>query len=320
MKRLTESEIIYHLKHGRGDSDQVEIPIGDDAALINFNNPRVMICKDVSVEGVHFLKNTDPFYIARRSVLVNVSDLAAMASTPKYLLLGLTLPKIYSDELWVKRFAKGIHSALDEFDLHLVGGDVARGKLNVSVTLIGEESCPSKPLRRSGVRPDHNIYVTGTLGDAAAGLEILKRTILKKNSQVCYLVKRYQDPTARLKVSKEIATFAGGAIDVSDGLINELGILSKQSQCSIMVDASLIPISRPLKKIMNKTFLGLALYGGDDYEILFSAPPGNEKLIKKISKETNTLITLIGRATPGKGIELINYDIHEAKPKGFKHF
>lgn len=320
MKRLTEREIIYYLEHRRGGSDQVKIPIGDDAALIYFDNPRVTICKDVSVEGTHFLKNTDPFYVARRSVLVNISDLAAMASMPKYLLLGLTLPKIYSDEVWVKRFAKGIHSALDEFDLHLVGGDVARGKLNISITLIGEESCSSGSLRRSGVRPGHDIYITGTLGDAAAGLELLKKTNLKKNNQVNYLVKRYQDPTPRIEVAQKVANFAGGAIDVSDGLINELGILSDQSQCAITVDTGLIPISKSLERIMDKSFLDFALYGGDDYELLFSSPPGKEKLIKQISRDLNTPITLIGSATLGKGVELINYDSHKIKPKVFKHF
>lgn len=319
MRKVTESEIIHYLKFGRLNPKQVVIPIGDDAALLELDNTRVVICKDISVEGTHFLRNTDPFNIARRSVLVNVSDLAAMAAIPKYILLGLTLPTAYANEKWVKRFSKGLHSVLDEFDMHLIGGDVTKGKLNVSVTLIGEEFIESRSLKRSDMLPDDNIYVTGTLGDAAAGLKLLKSKTATKGSDYKYLVDRYIDPNPRIELAKRIAPFARGVIDVSDGLLNELQILSKQSNCGVSVDTSLIPTSKSLRTVAGKNFIELALNGGDDYEILFAAPPSEQKAIEKISQTLKLPISLIGTAVSKKGININGLD-SGIKIKSFRHF
>lgn len=280
--------------------------IGDDGAILEpspgMHQVQVI---DTLVEGVHFPSKMPAFELGYRAVAVNLSDIAAMGAVPRWMTLALTLCD--KDDPWVEAFAEGLFEAAGEHDVALVGGDTTRGGAVVTSIHITGEVEPGKAMLRSGARVGDTVYVSGTLGDAAAGLSLLEQ------QDDGYLVQRFLRPTARVELGRRLAGRAGGAIDLSDGLVGDLRKMLDASGVGAEIDADALPLSLELSERFGHAAIDFALTGGDDYELCFSANPEAVEGIEGI--------TAIGRVVPGS--ELVcrrDGEIVEVDERGYRHF
>lgn len=305
---VDEFELIRRYFDRRGSQRGVVTGIGDDGAVVRpdteFDQIQVV---DTLVERVHFPIDTDPSDIAYRAVAVNLSDIAAMGGLPRWMTLALTLPE--ASERWVRDFARGLFAAADEFDVKLVGGDTTSGSsLVVTVAMTGEVE-RGGALLRAGARPDDTIYVTGTLGDAAAGLELLQR-----GERDAFLAERFLRPTARIEAGRSLIGKASAAIDISDGLVGDLKKLLRASGVGATVDIERLPISAALaERVSASEQHRLALTGGDDYELCFTA--------NAVAVAETAGITAIGTVTAASELILrLDGDVVECDNSGYRHF
>jgi len=286
----------------------IRVSVGDDAAIIS--NPRdkeSVVSIDTSIEGIHFLSSMKAKDIAYRSVAVALSDLAACGATPAWYTLALSMESY--DEDWLKEFSEGLRIVSDEFRLPLVGGDTTKGALSISVQVTGY-SDPGKAITRKGSSKGDLVFVSGFIGEAARELKSLREGEENKNENLAYL-----RPKARIDLGQRLIGIASAAIDVSDGLIQDLGHICRASNlgCEILLDNIPTKLSRPLT--------ANEINQGDDYEICFSADESNLEEISSISKELGIKITAIGRMTEGNLVKVINKEDLEVKIKsGFEHF
>jgi len=267
----------------------VSTGIGDDGAVLQPDPGKELIAvMDTLVAGVHFPDATNPFDIGYRVVAVNLSDVAAMGGRPRWMTLALTLPA--AEEIWIARFAEGLHAAAGEFDLALVGGDTTIGKtLVVSVQIIADIEA-GMAIKRSGARPGDHIYVTGTVGDAAAGLQLIS-----SGEPHAYLAGRFLRPDARVEFGRALVGAASAAIDISDGLFADLGKLLAASKVGGDLDLETLPLSGDLRASFNvETQRRFALSGGDDYELCFTVAPDRTLPV------TDTPVTRVGTVVAGK--------------------
>jgi thiamine-monophosphate kinase len=273
---------------------------------------------DTLVENVHFFSDVGPEKLGHKSLAVSLSDLAAMGATPAWFTLALTLPRVDRD--WLKGFSKGLAKLANQHHIQLIGGDTTRGPLAISIQVHGHVK-PQEALRRDGAKPGDLIYVTGTLGDAGAGLDLkLNKLPSQLSSQdKNYLVARLEQPTPRNDVSTKLRTVASAAIDISDGLLADLGHILDKSQVGAQIHAEKLPLSVPLQKLEKQQALTYALTAGDDYELCFTIPPSLKETVETLLAES---CTLIGEITETKGMVLINGDGSELqlKEKGYDHF
>ncbi len=292
--------------HG-GEKAAIELGIGDDAAAVRVPYGHLLqISTDTSIEGVHFPRDLLPADAAYRSVMAAASDLAAMGASPIAMLLAITLPAC--DEAWLSRFAKGLRAASDVTGLLLVGGDTTRGSLSLTVTVLGSTPAASG-LRRDGARPGDRVCVSGTLGDAAAGLAIIQGG-LKTSDQATakFLKERFTGPTARLALGESLLGVATSAIDLSDGLLADAEHVAKASAVAIEINSDKIPLSPAMRGLADSgQILQWALAGGDDYELLVTLPP---------DEPVPCELTEIGRVTDGLGVSC---DQTPAS-RGYDHF
>ena len=286
----------------------IRVSVGDDAAIIS--NPRdkeSVVSIDTSIEGIHFLSSMKAKDIAYRSVAVALSDLAACGATPAWYTLALSMESY--DEDWLKEFSEGLRIVSDEFRLPLVGGDTTKGALSISVQVTGY-SDPGKAITRKGSSKGDLVFVSGFIGEAARELKSLREGEENKNENLAYL-----RPKARIDLGQRLIGIASAAIDVSDGLIQDLGHICRASNlgCKILLENIPTKLSRPLT--------ANEINQGDDYEICFSADESNLEEISSISKELGIKITAIGRMTEGNLVKVINKEGLEVKIKsGFEHF
>ncbi|AJE04445.1 thiamine-phosphate kinase [Geobacter pickeringii] len=302
----------------------VRIGIGDDAAATEPTPGRLILTtSDMLVEGVHFdLSFTDPYRLGRKSLAVNLSDIAAMGGEPRDFLLSLAIPPGLSVE-FLDRFAEGMLSLADEHAVALVGGDTCRSPagLVISVTLHGEQQ-PDSIVRRHGARPDDRLFITGTVGDSAMGLELLRR-----GEREGWAVERHLDPSPRVAAGRALAAagLATAMIDVSDGVVADLGHILEQSGCGARVEAALLPRSPFFREEAGRVASSpdlLALTGGEDYELLFSVRAEREHEVAAVLRGTGTTATAIGSITAGSGVTVVAADGAElALPRGgYNHF
>lgn len=282
----------------------------DDCAT--FAPPRggVMVAKtDTIVATVHTIGDEPADLVARKALRANLSDLAAKGAKPFAYLLSLSLPAETSDA-WVKRFAEGLKRDQREFGLALIGGDsvAAPGPVSVTITILGHAPRATVP-RRDAAKAGDDVYVTGTVGDAALGLLALRgwlRGISARES--AYLADRYRLPRPRLGAGKELAHIVRAMMDVSDGLVGDLGHICKWSGLGAAIDWDLVPLSRAAKAaleyrpVLRATVLG----GGDDYELLFTASPWSASLVAAAARRAGVPVTRIGRMTRGKGVRVLD--------------
>ncbi|MEH6456363.1 MAG: thiamine-phosphate kinase [Cocleimonas sp.] len=313
--------------------------VGDDAAVLSLApNQQLVTSIDTLVSGVHFPSNTSPYDIGHKALAVNLSDLAAMGSKPEWFTLALTLPEI--NHKWLSEFSRGLKTLAEEAGISLVGGDTTSGPLAISIQVMGSVTS-GKALYRNGAKQGDKIYVSGTLGDGAVGLALLQKTLTSKTelteTEVDYCQQRLNRPTARLNESDLIKDYASACIDISDGLLQDLSHILKQSTLShselnsdqiigAELDLTQIPFSKVLKKINNKQALEFALTGGDDYELLFTIPEIIEAEFLETYSSSECRFSCIGTITNQKGIihtnnnsfnNLFNNSLNNM---GFNHF
>jgi thiamine-monophosphate kinase len=293
----------------------VIIAVGDDAAVIDIPaNQQLVTSIDTLISGVHFPKNTSPQSIGHKALAVNLSDLAAMGATPKWFTLALTLPEI--DESWLEGFSQGLKSLAQQHDCFLIGGDTTRGPLSISIQVMGVVDT-GKALLRGGAKIGDKIYVTGTLGDANAGLNsLLNHSKLLADDARTFCEARLNNPTPRLAESEIIKEFATSCIDLSDGLLQDLSHILEASKVGAMVDLSALPLSPALKTLDAKKAQNLALAGGDDYELLFTIPIEKEaSFIDKMGVKTSC----IGRVNNMLN-KIVDETGRQLESKGYNHF
>ena len=317
---MNEFEIIRRYFESKDLPVSVKLGVGDDGAIIH-NDPakNLVVATDTLVSGVHFPADSSACDIGYRSVVVNVSDIAAMGGKPEWMTLALSLSETNPE--WLKGFSKGLFLASDEYSLNLIGGDLTKAEQNIiTIQMIGEVDTDAQ-LLRSNAQPGELLFVSGTLGDAAAGLEQFeKKAALNQYNQ--YLIERFFRPTARVDIGQAIMDYASSSIDISDGLIGDLKKIMSASDVGALINIEDIPLSKEMLKIYDpKKSQAFALSGGDDYELLFTASAENLSKILDISKEIDQKITHIGNITENKNLECRKEGvIYEYQDEGYLHF
>lgn len=307
------------VKNARRD---VETGIGDDCALLNIPEKQTLaISTDTLVSGIHFLPDIDPADLAYKALAVNVSDLAAMGADPAWLTLALTLPGV--DEAWLKAFSDSLFEQLSYYDMQLIGGDTTRGPLSMTLGIHGYVPV-GRAIKRSGAKPGDWIYVTGTPGDSAAGLAILQdRLQVNDETDAAYLVQRHLRPTPRVLHGQALRNLASSAIDLSDGLISDLGHILNASDCGARIDLDALPYSEAVKRHVDEgRALRWALSGGEDYELCFTVPELNRGALDVAVANLGASITCIGQMSADvEGLHFTRDDKAVTLDwKGYDHF
>ena len=300
--------------------NDVILGIGDDCALLQCPTDHVVaVSIDTLVEGIHFFADVDPESLGHKSLAVGLSDLAAMGAKPAWFTLALTLPD--SNEIWLKAFSQGLATLAKQHNIQLVGGDTTRGPLTISIQVHGFVKA-EQALRRSGAQAGDLIYVSGTLGDAGAALQLKLQQWEDKNltaQDKLYLVQRLEKPTPRLQLGQDLLKFATSAIDISDGLSADLSHILKKSKVGATVDLIKLPLSSSLQKISAEKAGKLALSSGDDYELCFTIPAAKQREFESAVAEQCTLIGKIEAAPELRVIALDGQKL-SITGTGYDHF
>lgn len=321
LKFLSENELISAIrKEFAVKKAGLSIGIGDDAAVIKFQDKNLILTKDLLIEDIHFItKLHPPFLLGRKSLSVNLSDIAALGGRPEYALLGLGLPSSARPK-WIEQFFFGFKSVADGFGVSLVGGDITQArKRTISVTLIGKGR---NIIKRSGAKPGQFLFVSGTLGDSKQGLILLKKGYrLGRDKKVTRLLKAFLDPAAQVTLGQDLARLraASAMIDLSDGLSVDLNHLCQESACGAELEVKSLPISPELRNQQRRA-VDYALHGGEDYQLLFSVPPPRVGDVEKLREKYR--LTCIGKMIKGKTIYVIDKQGHRRRLeiKGYQHF
>jgi thiamine-monophosphate kinase len=293
----------------------------DDAALLD---PRpghqLVLAKDAMVAGVHFLPDDPPAEIARKLLRVNLSDLAAMGAAPLGYLLALARPSAIADA-WLGEFCSGLAADNAEFEIALLGGDTVAtpGPLTLSLTALGEVPNGAALLRR-GAQPGDDLWVSGTLGDAALGLEALHGKLDVPGEARTWLVERYRLPRPRLALGQALRNIATAAIDISDGLIADLGHILEVSGVGAELHADSLPLSPAAQGLPNAR--DAALSGGDDYELLFTTPPERRADLEALARRLDLPLTRIGSIRAQPGLDVLDQagTLLQVPKAGWEHF
>jgi thiamine-monophosphate kinase len=314
-----EFDLIERIRrHTDTHRDDVALGIGDDAAIVSVPAGRELaIAVDTLVEGVHFPKGTASADIGWKALAVNLSDLAAMGATPAWALLALTLPA--PDETFIDGLARGFAELATPYRLALIGGDTTRGPLTLTVTVHGFTT-PGQALLRSGARVGDAVMVTGTLGDAAAGLRCLAET---DAAPYASLIERLNRPTPRVAAGQALRGIATACIDVSDGLVADLGHICTQSRVGAEIDPALLPRSSAmLTHFHDADAIDFALAGGDDYELCFTVPADKANEVAADLARVGCGATRIGRIVEGAGVRVLDGTGAAQAPSraGWNHF
>jgi thiamine-monophosphate kinase len=281
--------------------------VGDDCALLASQpGMQLAVSTDMLVEGRHFLSTVDPFKLGHKALAVNLSDLAACGAAPLAFTLALALPE--ASDAWLELFARGLLALADEFDCELVGGDTTRGPLNICITVFGEVPA-GQALLRSGARAGDDIYVSGTLGDARLALEVFRGGLSVPAAAFDVARARMEQPTPRVALGQTLRGIASAAIDVSDGLLGDLGHVLQQSKVGARIDVDaaygLLATSN-VAGLPSERQLEFVLAGGDDYELAFTAPPAQRGAVEAAAKNSGTAVTRIGQIEAEPGLRLFD--------------
>ena len=325
LRRLGEFGLIERVRRATPKGNGVLLGIGDDAAWVANKTRSSLVTSDILIEDVHFdLQWTSLFDLGYKTLAVNLSDIAAMGGIPAYLILGLGIPAGFSSRK-IDDFYRGIRSLAAKSGVALVGGDTSIAEaLYISACLIGH--APFRPVTRGGAKQGNDIYVTGTLGDSALALSLLrKRAGEAKHGPIKYLLSRHHRPAPRLTGGALLARerLATAMIDVSDGLLQDLGHICRASNIGAVVWENKLPLSRAYRALAGQNGTKHALSGGEDYELLFCAHERDRSRIEKLPKRAGVMITRIGTCVPRRrGIIVLD---HLGKPlairsQGHDHF
>ena len=302
-------------------AQSVALGIGDDCALLTVpEGMQLAMSMDTLVAGRHFPADAKPYDIATRAVAVSISDLAAMGALPATFTLGLTLPEASPD--WLQSFSEGLKTQASYYNIALIGGDTTRGPLSITIQVHG--LLPrGRALQRSGAQAGDRVFVTGHVGDGAAALALLEKTVSANKSQHDYLIEHFYRPEARTMLGIDLLDLATAAIDISDGLLADAGHIAKASEVAIELRADALPISATVQQLFSaQQGIAMALTGGDDYQLCFTAPPDNKAALQKLAEQLGILITEVGAVTAGEGIRCINAsgEALALTHTGYQHF
>ena len=290
--------------------------IGDDCALMQTPaGSHMAISTDMLVQGRHFFTDVDPRTLGHKALAVNLSDLAACGAEPMGFTLALALPQI--DEGWLAAFAQGLFTLADSHDCELIGGDTTRGPLNICITVFGSVPAPggqSQALLRSGALPGDDLYVSGLLGDARLALQALQGQLSLPPALLKATRQRLEEPSPRIALGMALRGLASAAMDLSDGLVGDLGHLLQASQVGATLNTEAV-LDRMAARthddwaiagVSHKQALQCVLSGGDDYELLFTAPPTARKALLAAAQTSATPVSCIGRIDAQPGLRLID--------------
>ncbi|MES2384896.1 MAG: thiamine-phosphate kinase [Pseudomonadota bacterium] len=286
--------------------------IGDDCALLQpAAGMQLAVSSDMLVEGRHFFPDVDPSALGHKALAVNLSDLAACGAQPLAFTLALALPR--ADEAWLAAFSRGLFALADAHGCELVGGDTTQGPLNICITVFGEVP-RGQALLRSGARAGDDIYVSGTLGDARLALEALRGTLTLPPGWMGAARTRLERPTPRLALGMALRGIASAAIDISDGLVGDLGHILQASRVGARIDTAIAvdllagdgEAHVPQGLFHHEARLGCVLAGGDDYELAFTAPVSARAAVEAAALEARTPVTCIGHIESAPGLRLVD--------------
>jgi thiamine-monophosphate kinase len=335
---MGEFELIerYFKRPARQLAREVALGIGDDCALLQpAPGTQIAISCDMLVQGRHFFPEVDPFTLGHKALAVNLSDLAACGAQPRAFTLALALPQ--ANEAWLEAFSRGLFALADAYNCELIGGDTTQGPLNICITVFGEMPVVngrSQALLRSGAKPGDDIYVSGTLGDARLALDALNGKLDVPAAALPQARGRLEQPTPRVALGLALRGVASAAIDVSDGLLGDLGHVLKASNCGATIDTSIAigllaacchlgsANAADRLQLSYEQRLSYVLAGGDDYELLFTAPEAMRTAVQAASKTSVTPVTRIGSIETQPGLRLVDA---QSKPvsgsfASFDHF
>jgi thiamine-monophosphate kinase len=307
---------------------QAVLGVGDDCALINPSpGMQLAISSDMLVEGRHFFSDVSPYSLGYKALAVNLSDLAACGATPVAFTLALALPSI--DQAWLQEFSRGLWALADAHGCELIGGDTTQGPLNICITVFGEVP-RGQALLRSGAKVGDDIYVSGTLGDARLALEALQGQIELPPDLLAQARLRLEQPTPRVSLGTALRGVATSAIDISDGLAGDLSHILKASGIGARIDTNIainliaacghIHWSKAVFDTQKQ--LKMALSGGDDYELAFTAPPAARQAVQAAADSSRTAVTRIGTIEIEPGLRLVDAQgqLVPARFASFDHF
>ncbi|MGI2259110.1 thiamine-phosphate kinase [Shewanella sp. GXUN23E] len=318
---MKEFQLIENFFSGRGPLRRdVLLGIGDDCAVVQpAANKSLAISVDTLVEGVHFFPNMPADALGYKALAVNLSDLASMGAEPSWFTLALTLPQ--ADELWLRRFSEGLLEAADYYGIALIGGDTTRGPKSITITVNGQLP-EGKALTRRGAKAGDWIYVTGTLGDSALGLQLLQGKQQARPEHREFLIGRHYRPTPRVLAGQCLRGLASSAIDLSDGLMSDIAHVLKASGVGAVIKVENLPLSQAMRDTVSAELaLSLALTGGEDYELLFTVPEAQKGALETSLSQSGVKFVRIGQVCAGSQLKLLR-DGEPFTPEflGFEHF
>lgn len=319
---MQEFELISHFFKGRGVARKdVSLSIGDDAALINVpENCQLAVTTDTLVEGVHFFNDIDPKALGYRSLAVNLSDLAAMGAEPAWISVALTLPK--AEAQWLEQFTQGMHEIAEYYNVQIVGGDTTQGPLTISICAKGfvPNGCA---LTRSGAKNGDWIFVTGSLGDAGLAIDCKYGKVTLTEQQFNAANKAFDFPTPQVAAGQMLRGKATSCIDISDGLIADIGHICQMSGVGAKLFAENIPLAATVKAVLPQEHaLNYALTYGDEYQLLFTVPEEHRTTVEMTLKQYGVAISCVGQITNQTGsVDLtLNGKPFALEQGGFEHF
>jgi thiamine-monophosphate kinase len=336
LSHMGEFQLIQSIARGfSGCGPRPLVGIGDDAAILS-HTPRthLVISTDLLIEDIHFSRRTSSWYdLGYKAAVANLSDIAAMGATPTYILVALALPAHLNHHDW-KELYRGLSVPCKTHDVQLVGGDTSASptSLFLAITILGQIQ-PNHGLTRGGAHEGDIIYVSGSLGNSAAGLACLTRQPGPGNTSALrqpmkFLVKRHLRPTPRIELGRLLAShrFASAALDVSDGLSGDLGHLCQQSGVGALIEKARLPMSPHLIAYASQRNLDpfpWVVHGGEEYELLFTVPSKNQRRLEQAVKRLKTPVTPIGVITSRRsGLQIVHRDgtTHKLVPQSYVHF
>ena len=320
---MTQSNSEFDLiaRHFARPAANAVLGVGDDCALLNVTNGMdLAVSTDTMVSGTHFFPEVDPEHLGHKALAVNLSDMAAMGAMPYWAMLAITLPGV--DHAWLGKFAKGFFDLAEEFNVSLVGGDTTRGPLALTVTIMGEVPAGAA-LRRSGAKAGNDIWVSGHIGDAALAVAHRNGHVKLDEADYKEAVMHLYEPIPRVQLGQALRGLATSAIDISDGLLADLGHICRLSGVGATVELSRIPLSGiAVKHVETDAGLRAIVAGGDDYELCFTAHPNSRESIDDLQDMLGVHLTRIGQVRRGKGVSLLGSDGKAVKVdgRGYDHF
>jgi thiamine-monophosphate kinase len=295
--------------------------VGDDAALLKVSGGNVLaVSSDMLVSGTHFFPDADPFLLGHKTLAVNLSDMAAMGATPRWATLAIALPE--ANEAWLEKFSAGFFALAQQYGVDLVGGDTTHGPLNLCVTIIGEVPA-QQALRRNGAQLGDEVWVSGKLGDAALALAYLQGHIMLSDVEYAACALALHQPQPRVALGLALRGIANSAIDISDGVLADLGHILDASRLAARLDFSALPVSPVLRgHLQHPLAKQCALSGGDDYELCFTASAAHHAEILDIAARLKLPLTRIGTIAAGLGCLVLDAagDPLNIEASGYDHF